>query len=50
MRGVYHRAGQRPDPVAYYARTEAKHLSERDCGIVSPSANRKGAGAHDYPA
>jgi predicted RNA binding protein YcfA (HicA-like mRNA interferase family) len=35
---------------AYCARTEAKHLSKRDCGIVSPGANRKGAGAHDYPA
>jgi hypothetical protein len=34
--------------VAYCARTDAKHLSKRDCGIVSPGANRKGAGAHDY--
>ena len=30
---------------AYCARTEAKHLSKRDRGIVSPGANRKGAGA-----
>jgi hypothetical protein len=51
MRGVYHRAGQRPDPVAYCAlRAVVSLIALFACAVSCASAWPSSALAHDIPA